>query len=167
MSLFVSDVAAAEAFYTQVMGFVRTEIVTYRGHRCVYLRNGTEHHSLSLLPKALRGELGLAAHTSVASMGMQLGSYRQLKDAVEFLRKKGVPFTEAIPAELHPGVDYAAHVVDPAGHCLMLYSYMERIGWDGRPRPPSQRRAVIEPWPDSIEPMSDSYADPVFMGPLG
>src|SRR6185437_1212129 len=51
MSLFVADVAASEAFYTQTMGFVRTETVTYKGHRCVYLRNGSEHHSLSLLPK--------------------------------------------------------------------------------------------------------------------
>ena len=58
------------------MGFVRTEEVTYKGHRCVFLRNGGEHHSLTLMPKALRGELGLNPDTTVASMGMQVGSYR-------------------------------------------------------------------------------------------
>jgi catechol 2,3-dioxygenase-like lactoylglutathione lyase family enzyme len=167
MSLFVSDVEAAEAFYTQTMGFERTEVVTFKGHRCIYLRNGTEHHSLSLLPKALRGQLGLNPGTSVASMGLQVGNYRQLKDAVAFLKTKGVPFTEAIAPDLYPGVDYAAHILDPAGHCLMLYAYMERVGWDGRPRPAAERRKVANPWPDSLEPMSDSYADPAFMGPLG
>jgi catechol 2,3-dioxygenase-like lactoylglutathione lyase family enzyme len=167
MSLFVADVGASEAFYTQTMGFVRTEEVTYKGYRCVFLRNGGEHHSLSLFPKALRGALGLNPDTSVASMGIQVGSYRQLRDAVAFLKKKGVAFSDAIPPELYPGVDYAAHFLDPAGHCLMLYYYMERVGWDGKPRPASERRKVGEDWPESLEPMSDSYADPAFMGPLG
>lgn len=167
MSLFVADVGASEAFYTQTMGFVPTEVVTFRGHRCVYLRNGGEHHSLSLLPKALRGELGLDPNTSVASMGLQVGSYRQLRDAVSFLKNKGVRFSEAIPRELYPGVDYAAHIVDPAGHTLMLYYYMERVGWDGRPRPAAERRPVGKEWPESLEALSDTYADPPFMGPLG
>jgi len=167
MSLFVADVGASEAFYTQTMGFVRTEVVTYKGHRCVYLRNGSEHHSLSLLPKALRGELGLNPDTSVASMGMQVGSYRQLRDAVDFFKKKGARFTEAIPRDLYPGVDYAAHILDPAGHALMLYYYMERVGWDGQPRPAAQRRPIGKEWPEALEPLSDTYADPPFMGPLG
>jgi len=167
MSLFVADVGASEDFYTQTMGFVRTEEVTWKGHRCVFLRNGGEHHSLSLFPKALRGELGLNPDTSVASMGVQVGSYRQLRDAVAFLKKNGVSFSDAIPPELYPGVDYAAHFLDPAGHCLMLYYYMERVGWDGKPRPAAERRKVGKEWPESLEPMSDSYADPAFMGPLG
>ena len=50
---------------------------------------------------------------------------------------------------------------------LMLYYYMERVGWDGQPRPASQRRTVGKEWPESLEPMSDTYADPAFMGPLG
>ncbi len=167
MSLFVADVGASEAFYTQTMGFVRTEAVTYKGHRCVFLRNSGEHHSLSLFPKALRGALGLNPDTSVASMGVQVGSYRQLRDAVSFLKKNGVSFSDAIPPELYPGVDYAAHFLDPAGHCLMLYYYMERVGWDGKPRPATERRKVDKEWPESLEAMSDTYADPAFMGPLG
>jgi catechol 2,3-dioxygenase-like lactoylglutathione lyase family enzyme len=167
MSLFVADVGASEAFYTRTMGFLCTEAVTYKGHRCVFLRNGGEHHGLSLFPKALRGELHLSPDTSVASMGIQVGSYRQLRDAVSFLKKSGVQSSDAIPPELYPGVDYAVHFLDPAGHCLMLYYYMERVGWDGQPRPAAQRRKVGREWPESLEPMSDSYADPAFMGPLG
>lgn len=167
MSLFVADVGASEAFYTDTMGFVRTETVVYKGHRCVFLRNGGEHHSLSLFPKALRSELGLEPSTTVASVGLQVGSYSQLRDAVAFLKKAGVRFTDALPAELYPGVDYAAHIVDPAGHCLMLYYYMERLGWDGKPRPASERRKVSKDWPEHLEPLTDTYADPAFMGPLG
>lgn len=167
MSLFVADVGASEAFYTETMGFVRTEAVTWKGHRCVFLRNGAEHHSLSLLPKALRSELGLNPDTSCASMGVEVGSYQQLRDAVAFLKRQDVRFTEAIPAELYPGVDYAAHILDPAGHCLMLYYYMERIGWDGRPRPPELRRKVGKEWPTTLDPLADTYAGPTFMGPLG
>ncbi len=167
MSLFVADVDAADAFYTRTMGFTLTETVTWRGHRCVFLRAGAEHHSLSLFPKALRGELGLNPDTSVASMGMQVGSYQQLRDAVAWLKARGARFTEAMPAELYPGVDYAAHVLDPAGHCLMLYCYMERVGWDGQPRPQASRRKIATPWPAELEPLSDTYADQTFQGPLG
>src|SRR6266404_3211277 len=167
MSLFVTDVGASEAFYTEVMGFTRTEEVTWKGHRCVFLRNGGEHHSLSLMPKALRGVLTLNPDTTVASMGVQVGSYQQLRDAVSFLKKEGVGFTEAIPSELYPGVDYAAHIVDPAGHVLMLYYYMERVGWDGKPRPQELRREVKKEWPATLQPLSDTYADQTFMGPLG
>jgi catechol 2,3-dioxygenase-like lactoylglutathione lyase family enzyme len=167
MSLFVADVAASEAFYTGVMGFVRTEAVTWKGHRCVFLRNGSEHHALSLLPRALRAELGLNPATSCASMGFQVASWQQLRDAIPYLKKEGVRFTEAIPPELYPGVDYAAHVLDPDGHCLMLYFYMEQIGWDGKPRPAELRRKVNGEWPATLEPLSDTYADQTFQGPLG
>ena len=73
-----------------------------------------------------------------------------------------------IPDELHPGIDYAAYAVDPEGHCIQLYYYMEQIGWDGKPRPNElRRRATAEAWPESLEPMSDTYVDQTFQGPLG
>ena len=74
---------------------------------------------------------------------------------------------ERIPPELYPGIDYAAHVLDPDGHCLQLYYYMEQVGWDGKPRPQELRRLVREDWPETLEPLSDTYADQTFQGPLG
>ena len=50
---------------------------------------------------------------------------------------------------------------------MMLYYYMEQVGWDGRPRPPELRRAVASEWPEQLEPLSDTYADQTFLGPLG
>jgi hypothetical protein len=99
--------------------------------------------------------------------GMQLGSYRQLKDAVAFLREDGVT-VRYLPPELSPGIDYAAYALDPDGHAVMLYYYMEQIGWDGRPRPADQRRKVdIHNWPETLDALSDTYRGAVFQGPLG
>jgi catechol 2,3-dioxygenase-like lactoylglutathione lyase family enzyme len=50
--LFVKDMDKCLAFYTQTLGLRVTEEVTYEGHRCVFLRCNTEHHSLALYPIA-------------------------------------------------------------------------------------------------------------------
>jgi catechol 2,3-dioxygenase-like lactoylglutathione lyase family enzyme len=164
--LFVNDVSESEEFYQQVMGFVTTEIVEWKGHRCVFMRHGNDHHSLKLYPKSLRNVLGLSSHTSCVSMGMQLGSYKQLRDAVEWLTKQDVKFIE-LPAELNPGIECCAHIQDPEGHCIQLYYHMEQIGWDGRVRPPEQRRNIQQPWPETLDALSDTYVDQIFQGPLG
>jgi catechol 2,3-dioxygenase-like lactoylglutathione lyase family enzyme len=167
VELFVKDLEAAEKFYRETLGFTLTEEVNWRGHRCLYLRANTEHHSLALYPTALRELLGLSAHSSSMSLGLQLANYRQLRDAVKFLRERGARFAD-VPAELYPGIDYAAHVLDPDGHCLKLYYYMEQVGWDGKPRPKDLRRKITgETWPETVEPMSDAYEGEPFLGPWG
>src|SRR5919198_5275856 len=162
VSLFVEDVDSAESFYVERLGFVRTEEAIYRGARCVFLRCGTEHHSLGLFPKELRRTLGLSERTTCMSFGVELGSYEQLRQAVAFLKAHRVPFIDAIPPELYPGIDYSAFVLDPDGHCIQLYYYMEQVGWDGKVRPQSQRRPVQAEWPAALEPLSDTYIDQVF-----
>ena len=99
--------------------------------------------------------------------GMQVGSYRQLRDAVSFLEKNGVTI-KYLPPELFPGIDYSAFALDPEGHAIQLYYYMEQIGWDGRPRPAAARRTVDNAqWPEALDALSDTYRGPVFQGPLG
>ncbi len=165
--IFVNDVERSADFYQSKMGFRATEEVTWRGHRCVFLRVNTEHHSLALYPKDLRSELGLSPHTTNMSFGVQLANYRQLKDAVRFLREHDVTFVD-MPPELFPGIDYAAHVLDADGHCVELYYYMEQVGWDGRVRPKSLRRPPANgEWPDTLEPLSDTYGGEPYLGPWG
>jgi catechol 2,3-dioxygenase-like lactoylglutathione lyase family enzyme len=167
IGIFAADMAAATAFYRDAMGLTVTETVTYDGHECVFLRANTEHHTIALYPLALRAALGMRKDSICMSYGMQVGSYRQLKDAVAFLKGNGVT-VRMLPQELAPGIDYAAYALDPEGHAIMLYYYMEQIGWDGRPRPPQLRRKVdIDNWPETLEPLSDSYRGAVFQGPLG
>ncbi len=167
VGLFVRDVGRAEAFYTELLGFVKTEEVNFKGRRCVFLRTGTEHHSVGLFPKELRQELGLSSHTTCMTFGVEVGSYEQLRSAVHFCQERGAKLVERIPPELYPGIDYAAHVLDPDGHCIQLYYYMEQVGWDGKPRPQELRRVVRGEWPEALEPLSDTYADQTFQGPLG
>lgn len=167
VGLFVRDLEAAAAFYVDTLGFAISEETRWRGHRCLFLRVNTEHHSLALYPLALRELLGLSANSTCMSLGLQVANYRQLRDAVRFLSSRGVRATDAIPPELYPGIDYAAHFFDPDGHCLRLYYYMEQIGWDGRPRPSELRRRVSSEWPEALEALSDTYHGEPFLGPWG
>jgi hypothetical protein len=133
------------------------------------LRCNTEHHSLGLLPLSLRDTLGMSTHTTCASFGIQVANYRQLREAVAFLRANGVRVeTELVPPELYPGIDYAAYAFDPEGHAIQLYYYMEQVGWDGRPRGAGERRRV-EPknWPDTLEPLADTFKGEPLLGPWG
>ena len=174
VNLFVKDLGASLDMYTDGLGFALTETVEYKGHKVAFLRNGAEHHTLGLFPEALRNELGWPDVSTCMSFGIELGSYQQLKDAVSFLKERSVTFMD-LPAELHPGIDYAVYALDPEGNGIMLHYYMEQLGWEGKPRPGELRRKVgaeasthnVEAWPEALEPMSDTYVDQVFQGPLG
>src|ERR1700730_5245243 len=105
-SLFTDDLDTMVEFYTTIMGFQVTEEGRYGPRRIVYLRHGTEHHYMVLADKALRADLALRPDASCVSVGMQVGSYHQLLDAVEFLEARGREIVE-LPPELHLGIDYA------------------------------------------------------------
>jgi catechol 2,3-dioxygenase-like lactoylglutathione lyase family enzyme len=168
VGLFVEDLDASLDFYTNRMGFVLTEETHHQGERCLFLRTNTEHHSLSLFPTALRGKLGFRPDTTSMAFGIQLGGYKQLRDAVDFLRDNGVRVETDLAPELYPGIDYAAHAFDPDGHCVQLYYYMEQVGWDGRPRPQELRRPVdVHSWPERLEALSDTYEGEPYLGPWG
>jgi catechol 2,3-dioxygenase-like lactoylglutathione lyase family enzyme len=165
--LFVKDMAKELAFYQQKMGLIHTETVTYKGHACHFLRCNADHHVIALYPMALRAELGLSEHSSMLSFGCRVNDYKQLKDAIAFLKDKGVTIRH-LPPELFPGMDYTAFAIDPDGHAVQLYSYMEQIGWDGKPRPAAQRRKVDNAkWPERLDPMSDSLMGETYLGPWG
>jgi catechol 2,3-dioxygenase-like lactoylglutathione lyase family enzyme len=166
--LFVKDLELASAFYRDTLGFNLTEEATWRGQRCLFFRCNTEHHSLALFPLALRDILGLSPHSTSAALGLQLANYRQLKDAVKFFEEQGCKVSEAIPLELHPGVDHAAHLFDPDGHCIQIYCAMEQVGWDGKPRPKELRRPrPMSEWPETLGESADVYAGEPFLGPWG
>ena len=166
--LFCQDIDAALSFYRDSLGFIETETVDYKGYRCVFLRNNTEHHSMSLYPIALRKELGCREDSQLFAFAVRLANYQQLKSAVAFFREQGCTVREDIPQKLYPGIDYSAFVVDPDGQLIQLYAYMEQVGWNGKPRPASERRRVIPgDWPDALDSVSDSYMGEPFLGPLG
>jgi catechol 2,3-dioxygenase-like lactoylglutathione lyase family enzyme len=163
--LLVGDMEKSIEFYRDRIGLTVTEEIVWNGHRCVFLRANTEHHSMALYPDAIAAELGLSAHSRCMSLGVRLNDYRQLRAATGFLAKNGVRI-RYLPPELFPGMDYTAFAVDPDGHLVQLYCYMEQIGWDGRPRPPEQRRKIDnDAWPDVLDAPSDAYCGETYMGP--
>jgi len=165
--LFYDDIDKELAFYRDTLGLVVTEEINWKGHRCVFLRANTEHHSLALYPRALRKELGLSEHTSLMAFGMQVGSYEQLRAAKKFLSGEGVTL-KTLPSELFPGMGHSVLAIDPEGHAMQLYDYMEQIGWDGKPCPAAQRpRIDNDNWPELLDPAVDTYCGEQFLGPLG
>lgn len=165
--LFVKDVDAATEFYQRIMGLRLTEEVRFEGQRCTFLRANTEHHCLALYPTRLRGRLGLSEHTSCMSFGVQLANYRQLRDALAFLRDRGVRIAE-LPPELSVGIDYSAFAIDPEGHAIELFYGMDQIGWDGAPRPRQLRaESSIADWPAVLEARSDTFMGEPYLGPWG
>ena len=165
VNLFVEDLSRAETFYRDTLGFSVTEDVMYNGHRIVYLRNNTEHHSLALFPIAMRSELGMRADTTTLAIGMQVASYEQLLAAREFFGSHRVLVRE-LPPELTPGMDHTFLAIDPDGHAVQLYWSMEQIGWDGRPRPAAERRPVVHgAWPKELPGDSDAFAGEPLLGP--
>lgn len=167
VSICVEDMEASVRFYTETMGMVVSEETDVHGHRAVFLRANTEHHSIAMFPLELRDALGVSSETTLLSFGIQVGSYAQLRAAKDFLEASGVKLID-LPQEIHPGMDYVVHAVDPAGHVMQLYYYMEQVGWDGAVRTAEQRRDVTPGvWPDALEPLSDTYAGETFWGPIG
>ena len=90
----------AISFYRDKLGFMETETVDYKGHQCLFLRNNTEHHSLSLYPLALRKELGCRDDTQLFAFAVRLANYQQLKNSISFFRENGCTIREDIPPEL-------------------------------------------------------------------
>ena len=82
--------------------------------------------------RAARRSSALSEHTTCLAFGLQLANYRQLRDAGRFLREQGVPLRSSCPPELHPGIDYAAHVLRP-GRPLHPALLLHGADWLGRP----------------------------------
>lgn len=161
--LFVADVQRSREFYESVMGLTTTATVTYNGHECVFLRTSTEHHSLALYPLALRRSLGLSEHTTLMSFGLQVANYRQLRDALTFLRERNVD-VRPLPPELSPGIDYSFLAMDPEGHAMQLYYYMQQVP---PPSAPVAAAASLDEWPKTVEARADTFGGEPYLGPWG
>jgi hypothetical protein len=129
------------------------------------MRYGTDHHAFVLFNKKVmdrRADRKFGAEVTVNQITWQCGSLKEILDAHTYFEKRKIPIQR-----VDPGIDYSAFALDPDGHCIQLYYYMEQVGWDGRARTPAERRRVESPWPATLEPLSDTYVDQVFQGPLG
>ena len=67
----------------------------------------------------MRESLGLREGSTTMAAGFQVGSCRQLREAREFFKGRGATFVD-LPSELHAGIDYAFHVLDPDGQAVQF-----------------------------------------------
>lgn len=161
--IFVADLEASERFYTEIIGLQKTEEVIYKGHRCVYLRTGYEHHSVALIPVALRAELGLSPETTLMGVGVQVHSYRQLRAArAHILAQPGIAEV-TLPHELQPGIDRAFHFTFDGIHVFQVFFQMDNVAPDPRPRVDP---GPFDQWPETLEGDGSTYADQLRQGPL-
>jgi catechol 2,3-dioxygenase-like lactoylglutathione lyase family enzyme len=158
LRLFVDDIDAARDFYRDVLGLRVTMETDYQGLRCVLLQAGTEHHSVGLYPVALRERLGLSEHSTTFSLGMQVGGYRQLRDARSYLLDRGLREV-ALPPELFPGLSRAFRVRDPDGHLIEFYDSMSQV------LPPAPADASGGAWPETVDAGGAFLGEP-YLGPL-
>lgn len=163
--IFVADLEAACAFYTDVLGLAVSARTRLEGLGAVFLRAGSEHHAVALYDLRLRARLPVRQDTTTLSFGLKIAGYAQLRAACRWLADAGYAPID-LPSELFPGARHTAVFADPDGHLVQLYSEMEQVGWDGRTRdPPLLPDLRPERWPPLIEPLSDTFAGEPFLGP--
>jgi catechol 2,3-dioxygenase-like lactoylglutathione lyase family enzyme len=158
LRLFVADIDAATRFYRDVLGFRVTAEVAYQGLRSVLLQANTEHHCIGLYPIELRDRLGLSQHSTTFSVGMQVGGYRQLRDARSFLLHRGLREVK-LPLDLFPGLPRAFRVADPDGHLIEFYDSMRQV------LPPAPAQQALDEWPETV-PEDGAFLGEPYLGPL-
>ncbi|HEY1669871.1 MAG TPA: VOC family protein [Trebonia sp.] len=158
LRLFVADIDAATRFYRDVLGFRVTAEIAYQGLRSVLLQANTEHHCIGLYPIELRDRLGLSQHSTTFSVGMQVGGYRQLRDARSFLLDRGLREVK-LPPELFPGLPRAFRVADPDGHLIEFYDSMRQV------LPPAPPQQAVDEWPETV-PEDGAFLGEQYLGPL-
>ncbi|HEY8580087.1 MAG TPA: VOC family protein, partial [Beijerinckiaceae bacterium] len=146
VGIYADDVEAVSRYYQDIMGLTLTRVSPTKAGPAHFLRCNTEHHSLALYPKALRAMIGGAEDSTCMSFGVQIANYRQLREAVAFLKERGRRVVE-MPGELFPGMDYAAIVIDPDGVPVVLYAYMEQVV-GAAPATPVFANTRVETWPE-------------------
>jgi catechol 2,3-dioxygenase-like lactoylglutathione lyase family enzyme len=166
LRLFVDDIDAAVAFYRDVLGLRITEEIGYEGLRCVLLRAGTEHHTIGLYPIELRDRLGLSPHSTTFSVAIQVGGYRQLRDARRFLLEHGL-VEEKLPPELFPGLSRAFRFRDPDGHVVELYDGMRQVIAAPAAGGTAGGSADFgDEWPETVEDDGIPFLGEPFLGPV-
>ena len=162
VSIFVADLADAERFYTEILGFTVRRSVEWQGHHGLLLSNGHEHHTLALYESGVRDALEMSDRLDSMALGFRVANYSQLRAAVAHMVARGAEEVD-VPAELVPGFDFVTHLRDPDGNLVQLYYYQRTCGPSDEP--PNVVSGGAADWPDLIDAPDDVYAGQHFLGP--
>jgi catechol 2,3-dioxygenase len=145
----VSDVERSAKFYTEILGF---KISDRNQLGMVFLRNGTDHHTIALAPGPKDATLAPKdKYLTFHHMALEVDSMDDLFAAREFLEKNGIEmeYQGRRGAGCNAGIEFR----DPDGYMVELTCQMDQIGWDGTSRPHDQHRPM--------KTLEDALANPV------
>lgn len=126
----VRDVATSEAFYRDVLGF---QVSDRNEKGMVFLRHGTDHHSLALAQVPSDRPLAGPDEVGLHHFAWEVGDLDGVIRARDYLRSKGVPIV--FEGRRGAGGNVGVEVQDPDGNVVEFYCGMDQIGWDGASKP--------------------------------
>lgn len=132
---YVSDTEQTTKFWTEVMGF---QVSDRNEHGMVFLRCGSDHHTIALAPAKERHDLPKRGQLGFDHCALEVGGVRELLKIRDFLRSKGVKIV--YEGRRGPGCNPGIEFLDPDGFTIELYACMDQIGWDGKSRPADEWR---------------------------
>ena len=133
----VSDMQRSVRFWTEIMGFH----ISDRNERgMVFLRHGSDHHSIGLVEVAGRLRPKPGEHLRFSHLAMEVASVDILLEAREFLKQHGVPIT--FEGRKGPGGNTGLEFEDPDGYGFEIYVDMDQLEPGGASRPAEQWNRV-------------------------
>lgn len=133
----VSDLNRSVRFWTEIMGF-RISDRNERG--MVFLRSGTDHHSIGLVETKNRKRPKPGENLRFNHLAMEVADVAALFKAREFLKQQGIELT--YEGRKGAGGNLGIEFEDPDGYGFELYADMDQIGTDGKARPAEQWNRV-------------------------
>jgi len=145
----VSDIERTTKFWMEIMGF---QVSDRNEHGMVFLRHGSDHHTIALVPAKAKEELPGEGQPGFHHCALEVGTVSELFKIRDFLRAKGVPII--YEGRRGPGGNPGVEFKDPDGFNIEIYASMDQIGPDGKSRPAEQwsraktlEEAVANPLP--------------------
>ncbi len=129
----VSDIERSTKFWTEIMGF---KISDRNEHGFVFLRHGSDHHTIALVPAKEQSELAGANQVRFHHCALEVGSVSELLKIRDFLKSKRIKIV--YEGRRGPGGNPGVEFVDPDGFNIELYATMDQIGPDGKSRPANE-----------------------------
>jgi len=133
----VSDIDRSVRFWTEIMGF---RISDRNEFGMVFLRHGTDHHSIGLVEVKNRTRPEAGEKLRCQHLAMEVKDVQTLLEAREFLKENGLKLT--YEGRKGPGGNIGIEFEDPDGYGFELYADMDQIGSDGKARPSEQWNRV-------------------------
>ncbi len=136
VGLNVSDVERSIKFYTEILGFTRSDR-NPMGMAC--LRNQTDHHTIALAKGPADGTCAPPdKYLTFHHLALEVDKIEELFTAREFLKNQGVEIE--FEGRRGPGCNVGIEFRDPDGYSVELTCQMEQIGWNASARPHDMHR---------------------------